>query len=332
MTDRKKEHLELAMKSQTNLLLKDERFDYEPLLSAHPEDILKPFDFAGKKMKVPIWISSMTGGTEYSGIINRNLARACGEFGMGMGLGSCRVLLEQGEFFEHFNLRKIIGDDYPFYANLGIVQIEKSVLNNETDRITDLVSKLKADGLIIHVNPLQEWFQPEGEKITIPPIETIKAFLSKTKLKLIIKEVGQGFGPESLKELLVLPIEAIELSAYGGTNFVTVELQRNDQFSQKLMEPLSFIGNNADQIINDINNFVDTQNTQIKCKYIIVSGGLKTFLDGYYFIKKCKMKAVYGQASTFLQYAREDYESFKEFVHLQIEGLKLSTAYLKIKD
>ena len=332
MIKRKKEHLELAMKSQTSLLINDDRFDYEPMLSAHPIDILKPFDFAGKRMKVPIWISSMTGGSEYSGTINRNLARACNEFGMGMGLGSCRALLENGDFYDHFNLREIIGDYSPFFANLGIFQIEKYVMNNKTDRIIELVEKLRADGLIVHVNPLQEWLQPEGDKITVPPIETIKSLLSKTSLKIIVKEVGQGFGPESIRELLKLPVEAIELAAYGGTNFAKVELQRSNLLRQKLLEPLSLIGNNADHIIDEINKFAESHNSALKCKSIIISGGVKNFLDGYYLMQKCSLDSVYGQASAFLEYAREDYDQLKEFIQLQIEGLKLATSYLKLRE
>jgi len=332
MIKRKREHLDLALKSQTNLSVNDDRFDYEPMLSAHPEDILKSFEFAGKKMKVPIWISSMTGGSEYSGIINHNLARACNEFGMGMGLGSCRALLEEGNYFDHFNLREIIGNDSPFYANLGISQIEKSTLNNSTARITDMVERLKADGLIIHVNPLQEWLQPEGDKLTVAPMETIKAFLSKTKLKVIVKEVGQGFGPESIAELLKLPLEALELASFGGTNFAKVELQRSSVLRQKLLEPLSRIGNNAYQMVDDINRFAKTRNNQLKCKSVIISGGVQSFLDGYYLMQRCRLKSVYGQASAFLEYAREDYDQLKEFIQLQVEGLELASAYLRLKE
>jgi isopentenyl-diphosphate delta-isomerase len=332
MTKRKGEHIELALKSQTDLTMNDERFDYEPMLSAHPSGIQKTFDFAGKKMKVPIWISSMTGGSEYSGTINRNLARACNEFGMGMGLGSCRVLLEEGSYYDHFNLRELIGDEFPFYANLGIAQIEKSVKKNETDRIVEMVERLKADGLIIHVNPVQEWLQPEGDKITAPPLQTIKSFLSATKIKIIVKEVGQGFGTESIKELLKLPIEAIELAAYGGTNFAKVELQRSDLLRQKLLEPLSRIGNTAEQMVEEINRFVENHNNEIKCKSVIISGGLKSFLDGYYMMKKCRIPSVYGQASAFLEYAKEDYSQLKDFIQLQVEGLNLASAYLKIRE
>jgi isopentenyl-diphosphate Delta-isomerase len=332
MTKRKRDHLELAMQSQTNLLMHDNRFDYEPLLNPHPDDIVKPFDFAGKVMKVPIWISSMTGGSEYSGIINRNLARACNEFGLGMGLGSCRALLEEGNYYDHFNLREIIGDHSPFYANLGISQIENFVLNNKTDRIIEMVEKLSADGLIIHINPIQEWLQPEGDRITIAPIETIKTFLIKTHMKVIVKEVGQGFGPESIRELLKLPVEAIELAAYGGTNFAKVELKRSSNIRQKLLEPLSLIGNNANQMIDEINKIIQSDKDEVICKSIIISGGLKNFLDGFYLIQKCSLNSVYGQASAFLEYAREDYDQLREFIQLQIEGLKLASAYLRIRD
>jgi isopentenyl-diphosphate delta-isomerase len=332
VTKKKKDHIELALKSQTDLIIHDDRFDYEPLFSAHPGDILKPFDFVGKKMRAPIWISSMTGGSEYSLTINRNLAKACNEFGLGMGLGSCRVLLEDADSYDHFNLRSIIGDDSPFYANLGICQIEKYLLKKETDRIVELVNSLQADGLIIHVNPLQEWLQPEGERITMAPIDTIKAFLSVTNLRLVIKEVGQGFGPESIKELLKLPVEAIELAAYGGTNFTKVELQRSSATRHELLEPLALVGNDVSQIINEINKNLRDPSIEVKCKYIIVSGGLKSFLDGYFFIRKCGLKAVYGQASAFLRYAKDDYNQLKEFIQMQIEGFKLSSAYLKIRD
>lgn len=332
MIKRKKEHIELALNSQITNAFRDERFNYEPLFNAHPNDSFKPFDFLGKKMKVPIWISSMTGGSEFSGVINSNLAKACAEFGMGMGLGSCRALLEEGKYFDHFNLRPIIGNDYPFYANLGIKQLENAVLKNDFEPIVNLIEKLYADGIIIHINPIQEWLQPEGDNVTLPPIQTIESFVSKTKIKTIIKEVGQGFGSKSIHKLLTLPIEAIELAAFGGTNFAKVELKRSNQLKQELLGPLSTIGNDANQMIDDINEFVTTNKHDIKCKSIIISGGISSFLDGYYFMQKCELKSIYGQASKFLQYAREDYDKLQEYILYQIEGLKLATAYLEIKE
>jgi isopentenyl-diphosphate delta-isomerase len=195
MEGRKKDHIDLAFQSQTQKTTRDKRFDYEPMLSGHPEAIFKPFDFLGKVQKIPVWVSSMTGGTKLASRINANLARACQEFGMGMGLGSCRIILDDNTCFEDFNVREIISDEYPLYANLGIVQIEQLLEDKQINKVTVLVNKLRADGLIIHVNPLQEYLQPEGDRLKRPAIEIITEFISRVELRIIVKEVGQGMGP-----------------------------------------------------------------------------------------------------------------------------------------
>jgi len=330
LEQRKKEHLELALHSQAILSEHDNRFDYEPLLASFADSELKTIPFLGKSMKAPIWISSMTGGTPYARIINTNLARACNEFGLGMGLGSCRILLNEDKYFEHFDLRDIIGPEYPFYANLGIIQIEKAVLQKDVSRIVAMVEKLRADGLIIHINPIQEWLQPEGEIITQAPLQTIKEFLELSKLKIIVKEVGQGFGSASLRELLKLPLEAIEFGAYGGTNFAQVELERSLPVVKQMLKPLSLIGNTAEQMVLDINSIIE-QDSKFKVKQLIISGGIISFIDGYYLIRKSRLPAVYGQASAFLLHAREDYEQLRDNIRFQLKGLGMAYAYLRIK-
>lgn len=329
--EKKKAHIDLALQSQTSRDTRDKRFNYEPLLSAHPQGILKPFPFLGKTMRVPIWISSMTGGTEASMLINRNLARVCNEFGLGMGLGSCRILLEDNQFPDHFFLRKYIGYEVPFYANLGIVQIEKSLTNNSVDRISEIIYKLEADGLIIHVNPLQEWLQPEGEVLHRKPIDLIKEFIELVDFRVIVKEVGQGMGPESLRQLIALPLEAIEFGAYGGTNFAKLELRRSSLAIQQMLGPLSLIGNDTFDMMEWVNRLID-EKKELPVKQVIISGGIKNFLDGYYFIRKSHVPAIYGQASMFLRYAREDYETLREFTLNQIRGLEVAYAYLTLKE
>ena len=106
--ERKQDHIQLAFQSQVESMAIDTRFSYEPLLSAHPSQNLEPVSFLGRSLSAPIWVSSMTGGTEKAFIINSNLARACKTFGMGMGLGSCRVLLESDERLRDFDFRKMI--------------------------------------------------------------------------------------------------------------------------------------------------------------------------------------------------------------------------------
>ena len=330
MSDRKKDHIQLAFKGRMYSDELDKRFYYEPMLSGHPSDDLKTISFLGKKLRAPIWISSMTGGTDKASIINENLARACNEFGMGMGLGSCRSLLSSETNLPDFNFRHVIGDNLPFYANLGIGQVEKLSINDEIGKVEELVGKLQADGLIIHINPLQEWLQPEGDTLWHKPVDVIERVLSRTSLKIIVKEVGQGMGPESLKALLKLPVEAIEFAAFGGTNFSKIEMMRSDETIRDNFYPFAAIGHSAEEMAGFINDLVD-EKIDIKCKQIIVSGGIQSYLDGYYLIKKIKLNAIYGQASAFLKYAQGNYEELREFVKNQIEGLKLSNAYLRIK-
>jgi isopentenyl-diphosphate delta-isomerase len=329
ISKRKKDHIDLAFKSRTGLPEQDVRFHYEPILSGHSGKDLEPFNFLGKQNKVPMWVSSMTGGTGDARHINQNLAKACNEFGFGMGLGSCRPLLESDEFFEDFNLRPIIGDDLPFYANLGIAQIEKMIADKETGKITDLVERLKADGLIVHVNPLQEWLQPEGDHFSTPPLETISTVLELTGLSIIVKEVGQGMGPESLRALLKMPIAAIEFGAYGGTNFAKLELLRSDETKRAYFEPISKIGHSAAEMVDFINQIADSE--EIRCRELIISGGITSFIDGYYLVKKSRLNSVYGQASAFLKHAKESYGQLSEFIKYQINGLKLAESFFRLK-
>lgn len=330
MSDRKKDHIDLAFRSATAPDTVDKRFDYEPVLAAHPKDDLTPFPFLGKVMKAPLWISSMTGGTGPARHINQNLARACGEFGLGMGLGSCRPLLEDDTFFEDFNLRGLIGDQAPFFANLGIAQVQKALEEKRVDRIIELMVRLKADGLIIHVNPLQEWLQPEGDRITVPPLETVEDFLGQFELPVIVKEVGQGMGPSSLKALLELPLAAIDFAAYGGTNFARLEMLRAPETWQEFYGPLSSIGHDAEEMMQMVNDHIDS-GTHVRCQHIIVSGGIRNFLDGYYLISRSKLPAIYGQASSLLKYANESYERLHDFVQSQIRGLRLAETFIKLK-
>lgn len=328
-SSRKKDHIEMAFKSQVTGNEIDDRFYYEPLLSAHPtpsDDI--SINFLGKKLSAPIWVSSMTGGTEEAHTINHNLARACKEFGMGMGLGSCRALLYSDDRLEDFNLRPIIGNEQPLFANLGIAQLEELIQNKAIDRIHALVDLLKADGLIIHVNPFQEWLQPEGDKISMAPIDVIENILSAVDVPLIVKEVGQGMGPKSLQALMRLPLAAVDFGASGGTNFSLLEILRKKQSEQASMEGLAYVGHTAEEMISFINEIPASER---KVKEVIISGGVKTFLDGYYLRNKLNTSNIYGQASGFLKHARGEYSELQSFVAAQIEGYKLASCYLKVK-
>lgn len=328
---RKQDHINLAFQSQMNKELLDNRFYYEPLLSGHPDDSTDiGLTFLGKRMEAPIWISSMTGGAQHAKTINHHLAKAAKEFGLGMGLGSCRHLLYDHQHFSDFDLRQIIGDQ-PFYANLGIAQVEYQIKNGALHKVDEMLKKLQVDGLIIHINPLQEWIQPEGDQITQKPIDTIRRFLDHAPdTPLIIKEVGQGFGPKSLKLLLQLPLAAIDFAAAGGTNFSKLEMLRRSKEVQEISAPLARIGHHVEEMLEWIQAIISASNRPNSME-LIISGGIQNYLDGYYLVSQSPLKAVYGQASNFLRHAQGDYQNLQDFVSSQIQGYKLAQALLTVK-
>lgn len=329
---RKRDHIELAFRSQVQRSELDSRFYYEPVLSAHPQrGSLKSFLFLNKTFRVPMWVSSMTGGTEWAHTINHNLARACRNFGMGMGLGSCRKLLYDDETLPDFDVRREIGDNLPLYANLGIAQLEQLIEKGELYRVENLLDKLQADGLIIHVNPMQEWLQPEGDRFEKPPLQTITTFLEKMDVSVIVKEVGQGMGYESLKALFQLPLEAIDFAANGGTNFAKLELLRSDTSKQRIFSQLANVGHSTEEMVAFTNAIAAELEDKMLTKQVIISGGIQHFLDGYYLINKVQLPAVYGQASGFLQHARGSYEELHAYVDAQVQGLELANAFLKVR-
>lgn len=327
---RKDKHLELALSAQNALV--DPRFYYEPFLAAHPKGKEKwSIKLGRKKLLYPIWISSMTGGTDKTNTINFRLARAAAKFGLGMGVGSARIALESLEKSKGFELRSLLGKDVPYYLNFGIAQIEKLIEIQSIQRIRLLAERVEADGVIIHVNPLQEWMQPEGDRIKKPPIETIERFMEEVDLPLIVKEVGQGYGYESLKRLMQLPLTAIEFAANGGTNFSKLELMRNQTKSQYLM-PFVNVGHSAEEMVDMSNALFSELGDKVKCKTFIISGGIKNFMDGYYLLKKSKAYAIYGQASELLRHAKISQEALDEYIQYQIEGLLLAQQFLTLKE
>jgi len=330
LSNRKQDHIELAFKADMANQGPDDRFYYEPLLAGHPSNAPQNISFLGKTIKAPLWVSSMTGGTEKAHAINSRLATACAKYGLGMGLGSCRPLLDRRDRLKDFDIRSILGPDLPLYANLGIAQVEQLVNNQQIDRITDLVELLRADGLIIHVNPMQEWLQPEGDRILMPPIHTIQQLLTSISFPVIVKEVGQGMGPESILAVLQLPIAAFEFAAHGGTNFSRLELLRSDSNVRNTFDALSQIGHTAKEMTDWI-NMLTVDNSSILCRQFIISGGIKDFLDGYYLMQKLRWPSIYGMASQFLKYATESQEALDEFIQRQISGLQLAHTYLQVK-
>ena len=332
LVDRKGEHLGLADGSQMAGKRPNSHFDYEPLLAMHPDKgqvFQCPLSFLGKEIRAPLWVSSMTGGTASAGEINRRLARVCAEFGLGMGLGSCRVLLDakssRDPVFSDFDLRPILGDGLPLMGNVGIAQVERLLKCNKNHQLDQLIERLRLDGLFVHINPLQEWFQPEGDCITRPPLDTLHELLDCVSFPVAIKEVGQGMGPESLRKALQLPLAAIEFGAFGGTNFSALEMQRNHYHS---LEPLAEVGHSAEEMVSYINTILSDLGPRAQCTEFIISGGVISFLHGLALMQSLNAVAVYGQAHALLVRARQDYPTLREYVREQLLGLELADRYL----
>jgi isopentenyl-diphosphate delta-isomerase len=241
-------------------------------------------------------------------------------------------LLFSDEFLPDFAVRHFIGSEMPLYANLGIAQLEQLIDTNQVYRITELLQKLEADGLCIHVNPMQEWLQPEGDRFKRSPAQTIETILEKTDKSLIIKEVGQGFGRESLKYLMQLPLAGIEFAAAGGTNFAKLELLRSTPEQQAVYTAFAHVGHSANDMVEMTNGLLAELGAKALVKDYIISGGITDFLDGYYLTQKLNANAVYGQAATFLTHARGSYDDLAHFITAQIEGLRMAKAVLRVRN
>ena len=323
LAQRKQDHIELTHRSRTGVDLLDARFDYEPLFFAHPQASDRwPSTFLGHNLDFPFWISSMTGGGESSKIINHNLARLCGAYKLGMGLGSCRAVLEDKNASD-FQVRKHMGSQ-PLFANLGIAQVEELIASNKDSCIHEMVKTLEADGLIIHINPLQEWIQPGGDRFKQSPIETLTKFLETATYSVLVKEVGQGMGPRSLKALLELPLAGIEFAAFGGTNFSLLESQRSQ--GPNLHAPFVKVGHTALEMVEMLNAL------PTRGKEFIISGGIANVLDGYYLKSKLKSPALIGMASAFLVPAKESYESLESYFLQLSEALLVAKGSLSVRE
>jgi isopentenyl-diphosphate delta-isomerase len=179
---------------------------------------------------------------------------------------------------------------------------------------------------------LQEWLQPEGDRFRYAPLVTIKTVLDTLPdVPIIVKEVGQGMGLESLRALLQLPLAAVDFAASGGTNFAKLELLRSDQTKHLVYEPLAKVGHTASEMVDLVNDLKVELGDRVQCEHIIISGGIQTFLDGYYLKEKINFPSIYGQASPFLRYAQEDYEQLRTYVQAQARGLKVAETFLRLK-
>jgi isopentenyl-diphosphate delta-isomerase len=224
---RKADHIRINLEADVSAKGVSSGFDeYRFVHEALPDVDLDRVDTSttlfGRRLRAPLLISSMTGGTPEARRINRTLAEVAQAAGLAMGLGSGRVLLERPEVEDTFDVRPV-APDILLLANLGAVQLNRGVT---ADGCRRLVERLGADALVLHLNPLQEAVQPEGDGGFAGLLPRIAALCAELEVPVVVKEVGWGVAPDTARRLLGAGVAAIDVAGAGGTSWSEVERHR----------------------------------------------------------------------------------------------------------
>lgn len=228
IADRKDQHLDIVLDKRakpTSLTTGFERiaFEHVALPELQMDDIDLRTAFVGKTLAAPLLVSSMTGGPARAADINRNLATACAAKGVALAVGSQRVAIERGGDGGLTSELRRIAPDIVLLANLGAAQFNRGFGIDHARRAVEMIG---ADGLIIHVNPLQEAVQPEGDRDWRGLVDKIERLASDLAVPLIVKEVGNGISAHLGRQLLDRGVAAIDVAGAGGTNWAAVEAER----------------------------------------------------------------------------------------------------------
>ncbi|CAB49977.1 type 2 isopentenyl-diphosphate Delta-isomerase [Pyrococcus abyssi] len=185
--------------------------------------------FLGRKFDYPIMITGMTGGTRKGEIawrINRTLAQAAQELNIPLGLGSQRAMIEKPETWESYYVRDVAPDVF-LVGNLGAPQFGRNAKKRySVDEVLYAIEKIEADAIAIHMNPLQESIQPEGDTTFSGVLEALAEITSTIDYPVIAKETGAGVSKEVAVELEAVGVDAIDISGLGGTSWSAVEYYR----------------------------------------------------------------------------------------------------------
>ena len=232
--NRKADHIRICLEDNVQSPaittgLEKYRFTHTCLPEIDGKDIDVSTTFLGKHLHAPLLISSMTGGTEQAGIINRRLAEVAQEYKLAMGVGSVRVAVEKPQVADTFAVRKY-APDILLFANLGAVQLNYDYGIDECLRIVDLV---EADALILHINPLQEFIQPRGDTNFHGLLDKISDLCNDLPVPVIAKEVGNGISATMAEKLIAVGVQAIDVAGAGGTSWAMVESERAETSLQR---------------------------------------------------------------------------------------------------
>lgn len=321
--NRKRDHIDICLKKdvQFNKLtsgFEAYNFSHNALPEINMDDIDLSINILGKKFNAPIFVSSMTGGLEQGEKINRNLAIACQNLGLFMGMGSQRITLEMPESLSSFKVREVAPDIYIF-ANIGAVQLNYGV---DIKQLQYIVESIGANALYLHLNPLQEAIQPEGDKNFSNLIEKIIEISKDFPYPIFLKETGCGISAKTAEKFINSNISGFDIAGGGGTSWSLIESYRSKYPSQaKIGETFRNWGISTAESLVQVRSVISN-------KYVFASGGIRNGID---VAKAIVLGAdAVGIAFPLLEPATKSVEDVEVVLKQFIEELKISMFCLGI--
>lgn len=326
--DRKKEGLMITLKEgvqsrSSSTLLECVHLIHNALPELDLDEINTSTSFLGFELAAPILIDSMTGGTPAATRINGRLAQAAHEFGLGMGVGSQRAGLGSSVMAGTYQIVRKEAPDAFIYANIGGAQLAEGLSIGDVQRIIDMIH---ADAIAIHLNPLQEVIQPEGEPKFRGVLDRVKELSQRLHIPVIVKEVGAGISAEVAERLEKSGVSAINVAGLGGTSWAGVEQIRaageNVDSKARLGDLLWDWG------IPTAASLIKTRRA-VKIP-LISSGGLRSGVD----VAKCIAlgASVAGLAHPMLKHAAESKESLTHFIEEIIQQVRATMFLVGAKE
>jgi len=255
----------------------------------------------GKEMDHPFIVSAITGGSPQAGKINRMLAEKASKYNIGISVGSQRAMMVDSSLRGTYEIRKY-APDVLLFSNLGMAQ----VISMSDDEIVSMIESIGADVLAVHLNPLQEILQPEGDTSFKGGLDRLRDLKRDIDRPIIVKETGAGISMEVARMLSFL--DGAEISGVGGTSFAAVEYYRTKSQLHKENARLFW-----DWGIPTVSSIVETAPY---FKEVIASGGIR---NGVHIVKSLALGASSaGLAQPFLDavYNRKEGDSDTQFERL----------------
>ena len=320
---RKLEGLKIPLSEEVEAKTTSTYLEYVQLIhNALPEldfdDIDTSTTFLNHKFSAPLIIDSMTGGTPEASKINERLAETAEELGLGMGLGSQRAGLKSKELAETYSIAREHAPNAFLIANIGGAQLAKGLSVDEAKQIIDMIN---ANALVVHLNPLQELVQPEGEPKFKGVFDKIVELVKSLKAPVIVKEVGAGISKEVATKLELAGVSAINVAGSGGTSWAGVEKLRAESAGSELKAHLGEMF--WDWGIPTAASLIEVRKA-VKLP-LVASGGLRNGLE----VAKCLTIGadMCAMALPFLKQAAVSKEAVMQFANVLLNELK-STMYL----